>query len=103
MFTRVASRNEIPEGRGLRVQVGDVEIGLFVLDGQVYALDNLCPHAGVPLHDGDIEGSCVLCPGHGWEFDLRTGEGPFGERVQIFPIKLEGDEIWVDAESPYEG
>ncbi len=103
MFRRVAYTSEIPDGRGLRVRAGDVDIALFRIEGGIAALESACPHAGIPLDEGDIENGCVVCPGHGWEFDLRTGEGPFGDRVQLFPVKLEGDEVWVDAESPYEG
>lgn len=103
MFKRAAKLDELPKGRGLRVRIDDADIALFLReDGSVSAIENVCPHAGIPLDDGEIVDGCVLCPGHGWEFNLTTGEGPFGDRVQLYPVKMEGDEIWVDAESPYE-
>jgi nitrite reductase/ring-hydroxylating ferredoxin subunit len=41
--------------------------------GQLHALDSVCPHAGGPLGDGDLDDDAVVCPYHGWAFDLRTG------------------------------
>jgi thiamine pyrophosphate-dependent acetolactate synthase large subunit-like protein/nitrite reductase/ring-hydroxylating ferredoxin subunit len=42
------------------------------------ALDNRCPHQGGPLGEGQIEGSCLICPWHGYEYDPLTGEPPEG-------------------------
>src|SRR5689334_17037924 len=52
---------------GRRVLVANVE-------GQFCALDDLCPHLAVPLSRGELQEGCVVCPGHGSVFDLRSGE-----------------------------
>ncbi len=64
---------DIPTDRALRVTTGEHDLALFQLDGEVYALENACPHKGGPLGEGVVENGCVLCPLHGWAFDLKTG------------------------------
>jgi len=51
------------------------EIAVFNIDGEYFAIDNHCPHKGIGLCDGMVDGYVVSCPGHGWEFDLKTGKG----------------------------
>ena len=102
-FTRVASLAEIPEAGGFRAILGELEIGLFRVDGELFAIDNVCPHAGFPLSEGFLEGACVICPGHMWEFDVRTGLPPAvksGAALARYPVRVEGDDVWVDPESP---
>lgn len=69
----VATTDELTEGRCRVVTVAGVEIGLFVVAGEVRAYRNFCPHAGAPLSAGSIRGGIVRCPWHGWAFDLQTG------------------------------
>ncbi len=98
-FTRVASFAELQEKGALCVKVGEREIGLFRAGDEVYAMDNICPHAGLPLHEGEVEGTAVICAGHGWEFDFRTGLAPGEvneEPLDRFPVRVEGDDIWID-------
>ncbi len=65
----------VPSGKGETVELGGRRIAVFNVDGQFYALDDTCPHRGGPLGPGWIEGEkcTVVCPLHGWEFDLKTG------------------------------
>ena len=73
-FVRAASMSEIaPETCSLVVLKGK-EIVLFNVDGEYFALDNLCTHEEGPLCEGEIEGHEVTCPWHGARFDIRTGE-----------------------------
>lgn len=55
------------------VKVAGREIALFRTGKTVAALDNACPHQGGPLVEGVVQGGHVLCPWHGWRFDLATG------------------------------
>ncbi|XP_047494043.1 Rieske domain-containing protein-like [Penaeus chinensis] len=64
---------------GSLVKVNEQDVALFRYGDVVYAISEHCPHAGGPLHIGDIEdvpgkSLCVRCPYHGWKFDLKTGE-----------------------------
>ncbi len=96
-FVKVAAVTEIQPGQGKAVAVADREIALFNCGGQFYAIDNTCPHHGGPLGDGDLDGSVVTCPWHGWRFDVRTGVSPVvpSAKVNRFEVKVEGNDILV--------
>ena len=102
-FERLACVSEIPEECGLSVRRGELEIGLYRVEGRVYAMENVCPHAGYLLHEGELDGSYVVCPGHGWAFSVVTGLAP-GEveeqPLRRYPVRIEGDEVWIDLETP---
>ncbi len=67
--------SDLAEGRGIIVALRkDKEIALFNANGKFYAIENFCPHKGVPLVDSKIKGREVECKLHGWRFDLKTGE-----------------------------
>jgi nitrite reductase/ring-hydroxylating ferredoxin subunit len=100
-FETVARLEEIPDRRGLRVQIGDVEIGLFRVEGRVHAMANRCPHAAFPLNRGELIGSVIVCPAHGWDFDVCTGFKPGyddGFPIPTFAVQVDGDEVSVDVE-----
>jgi len=100
-FTRVARLEQIPEGRGKRVRVGEIEVGLFRVGNEVHAIENLCPHAGYPLSEGILEDCVVICPLHGWDFDVTTGfkpDDPDGFPIPCFAVRVEDGEISVDIE-----
>ena len=102
---RVANESEIPRDRGLCVRVGRVEIGLYRVGGEVFAMENACPHAGYPLHEGELDGPVVTCPQHLWQFDVRTGRGPGesdGWPIPCFPARVDGGEVWIDVPLPHE-
>lgn len=66
---------DVPAGRGATVKLkGGAEVALFNSNGKFYALENFCPHKGVPLADSKLKASYVECDLHGWKFDLTTGE-----------------------------
>jgi nitrite reductase/ring-hydroxylating ferredoxin subunit len=96
-FVKMATLGEIPVGGAKEVEFEGRVYGLFNVDGQISAIDGLCPHQGGPLVDGPLEGCVVSCPWHGWEFDVVTGRSPLGPKIkqQVFEVKVEGDDIFV--------
>lgn len=94
---KLAHINNIPEGKSIVVNAGENEIALYKIQGQIYALNNACPHMGGPLGEGDIENFCVTCPWHGWEFDIKTGTCITmpGEDAERFDIEIINDEIYI--------
>ena len=98
-FVKVAKKADIPQDSGLQVQVHGRDIAIFNVGGKLYALDNMCPHQGGPLAEGGLNGSEVMCPWHGWQFDVTSGVCAFNPSIkqQTFPVKEEGDDVWVQA------
>ena len=97
----VANFADIPSGHGLCVRVGTVEIGLFRVGDEIYAMENRCPHADSPLSEGRLTGNVIVCRAHGWDFDVRTGfkpGDPDGWPIPCFAVRVEGDQVWIDLE-----
>ncbi len=98
-WVRLCPVNEAPKpGEVMEVEAYGTQICLANVDGQLHALDNLCPHRQGPLGQGWIEGKTVVCPWHAWAFDLITGIAREPERaeVRVFPVRTEGDDLLVD-------
>ncbi|ADW68625.1 Rieske (2Fe-2S) protein [Granulicella tundricola] len=86
------------EGKVMEAEVEGVSICVAKTGGELCAVDNWCPHRRGPLGQGWMEGNAVVCPWHSWAFDVRTGiaDYPEKERVDVFPLKVEGDDVLVD-------
>jgi len=67
---------DVPPGHAARVEIGDVPVAIFNVDGEFFCIDDTCTHAEASLSDGDLDISrCAIeCPLHGSAFDLRTGD-----------------------------
>src|SRR5207302_8394110 len=96
---RVASASDVPAGTGAVVNAGGRLLALFNVDGTFYALDNTCLHRGGPVGEGDLDGTIVTCPWHGWEYDVRTGANTINPaaRLKTYEVRVEGDDILVGA------
>jgi nitrite reductase/ring-hydroxylating ferredoxin subunit len=98
-FVRVARLGDLPEGGLLRAEVAGRLICLAKVAGQIYAVDDDCPHIGGALDEGELEGCVLTCPVHLAQFDVRTGEvlrGPARENVPTYAVRVEGDDILVE-------
>lgn len=74
------------------IELDDIEVMVFNLDGQFYAIEDQCTHDGGPLSDGDIEGCEIICPRHAARFDIRNGKvtaPPAYEDLHTFPLRIE--------------
>lgn len=81
------------QGRAM-VKVGDTEVALFRVDGQVYAIQNRCPHRGGPLVRGFlVAGPAIRCPMHAWRYDLATGVSNRPARATVYPVRVDGDQV----------
>ncbi len=98
-FVRVAKVSDIPPGQGRVVVVQGRPIALFNVGGSLYALSNVCLHRGGPIGEGELDGTVVTCPLHGWEYDVRTGSNTINPaaRLLTFPVRIEGDDVLVGA------
>ncbi|MEM9020411.1 MAG: Rieske (2Fe-2S) protein [Planctomycetota bacterium] len=72
-WTDIADADDLPEGGRLCVSVNDRPLVVLRVDDTVYAIDNVCPHAGRPLDQGEVRGRTITCPYHGYAYSLATG------------------------------
>lgn len=97
--TALVRTGDVPPGTSKTVEHAGREFVIFNVAGQFYTLPNLCPHIGGPLGDGPIEGQVVVCPWHGWQFDITTGNCLTHDRhAACYPTTIEGE--WVVVELP---
>jgi len=96
-YIKLCMLSDLKEKQGKRFIVDEVEVALFLIDGEVFAVSNICPHQHTALiYDGFIEGGCVVCPAHGWMFDLRTGKRQTGSRgIEAYPVKIKNEEVFI--------
>jgi nitrite reductase (NADH) small subunit len=89
-----------PPGQVAEAEAAGVTVCLANIDGELRAMDNLCPHRGAPLGQGSIEGDAVMCPWHAWLFDTTTGvaAAPERGRVAVFSLEVVGDAVMIDLE-----
>ena len=97
----VCPLEELPPGTVKIVRDGELTIGVYNLDGELYALEDRCSHDDGPLCEGDFdaERGIVICPRHGANFDIRTGQAltlPAYIPVETFPVRVDDGMIKVD-------
>ena len=92
--------DEIPVGENRCVQLGAYQVGLFRNRDGLFALDNICPHRGAPLHDGFVSDGQVTCPWHQWQFQLEDGVCRNIPKVRIaaYAVEVRDGTIWIDIE-----
>jgi nitrite reductase/ring-hydroxylating ferredoxin subunit len=90
-FISVGRVEDIPNGRCASFQLLEGnELAIYNVDGEFYATSNFCPHRGAPLSEGILCGSVIECGLHGWQFDVRTGEGlTVPEPVESYRVVIE--------------
>ncbi len=98
MFHAVAKTSEIPDPGKLLVEVEDQLVALFHVDGDFYALDDVCTHDGGPLAEGEMDGCQIICPRHGARFDIKTGAAltmPATKPTTSHEVKVEDGQVFV--------
>ncbi len=72
-WTDVGAWSELEHAGLMEVRVEGEAVALALVDGEAHAVAGTCLHAGGPLADGTIEGRSIVCPYHGWSYDLTNG------------------------------
>ena len=101
------------DGARILTEIEGVEIAVFNLNGEYHALANFCPHQSGPLCEGPLRGRVtvgddleweydseeknVVCPWHGWMFDIETGENVDADRYTVpkYDVEVDDGEIFV--------
>ena len=113
-WTKVLGQEELNSGERKVVKVGTTNILLLNESGEIYAVNNVCPHLKLPLKKGKVtEDKAIVCPWHRSSFDLCTGNvtnwtpWPPGvgkvmgmvskeKALSVFPTRIEEGSIWID-------
>jgi naphthalene 1,2-dioxygenase system ferredoxin subunit len=95
----LGSQAEVFGTRACRsMKIEGVQIGLFLVDGEIYAIDDICSHGNARLSEGDVEGFEVECPLHAGLFDIRSGKAltaPLTRDVRSHRIRRDGDALFL--------
>ena len=101
MQVEIAPLADLPEGRGVVVEVDGERVALFRTGDTVNAIGDRCSHAEASLAEGDLFDGEVECPRHGSPFDLTTGEPgalPATRPVPVFPTTVEDGVVYLTIE-----
>ena len=95
--SKVAEVADLGVGQAKVVDVDGRSVAVFNVEGRLYAIDNVCPHRGGPLGEGDLEGTIAICPWHGWRWDVTTGCNANNPAVKVacYPVTVEQGAVYV--------
>jgi 3-phenylpropionate/trans-cinnamate dioxygenase ferredoxin component len=97
-FTTLASLKALKISKLLRADCDGHSLCLAYVDGNVFAVDDMCTHEDASLSKGSLHGECVKCPLHGSRFDLNTGDAqdePAELPLNTYEVRIVGDDIQV--------
>lgn len=87
----ITELENLPRGRGVRVEIGEERVALFRIEDTVYAIGDRCSHAEASLAEGEVFDTDVECPRHGSEFSLETGKPgslPATKPVPTYEVRI---------------
>ena len=90
-WINAVAETDLKPGEHTVIEIEDAAIVLFNLDGEFYALEDVCTHDGSEIASGCIVGGSIECPRHGARFDIKTGEvtaPPAYEPIDTFPVQV---------------
>jgi len=101
----VCAASELPDGSARIVHDGSLAIGVYNLNGELYAIEDRCSHDDGPLCEGELDADegVAICPRHGARIDIRTGRAltlPAVLPVQTFPVRVDDGRVFVEVAAP---
>jgi nitrite reductase/ring-hydroxylating ferredoxin subunit len=97
-FVTVGKPEDVPEGEPKAFDVGERVVTVVKLEDGYFAFDDECTHRQCSLAEGELEERSIVCPCHGSEFDVRTGEvmnPPAVQPLQILQVRVEDGELQI--------
>jgi nitrite reductase/ring-hydroxylating ferredoxin subunit len=97
-FVKIAESKDIEPSSMKAVDVAGEKVCIINIEGNYYAIGNVCTHMGGPLNEGTLEGFEVECPWHGSKFDVRSGQPtkpPARQPVSSYEVKVQDNNILV--------
>jgi 3-phenylpropionate/trans-cinnamate dioxygenase ferredoxin component len=102
MATRLCALAELSSEVPLRVEFDDLDVAVVKVGDEVFAIEDVCSHADVPLSEGEVEDCTIECALHGSRFDLRTGKptGPPANRpVPVFATSVVDGDVYAELDT----
>jgi 3-phenylpropionate/trans-cinnamate dioxygenase ferredoxin component len=99
-FHRICSIKDLNENTGKRFIINNLEIAVFLIQNKAYAVSNICPHKHSALiYDGFVEDENVVCPAHGWTFNIKNGKTLTGSKgLDVYETVCVEDQVYVKVE-----
>jgi 3-phenylpropionate/trans-cinnamate dioxygenase ferredoxin subunit len=97
-FVKIAKISDIPAGQVKVFDAAGRRVCVCHVDGQFFAIADLCTHDNGPLGEGELVANQIECPRHGARFDVKTGKPlclPAVVPVPTYPVEVRGDDLWV--------
>jgi len=97
-YVKLTTTSELPPpGEAREFEINGKTVCVANTGDTYAAMDNVCLHRGGPLGQGMVDGNKIICPWHGWMFDVTTGASTHdtNARVRVFPLKVEGEEVFI--------
>jgi len=100
VWVPVLEANELQDGSMKLVDAEGTHVLLVKVSGQIFAIDNRCPHMSCGFSGGSLDGHAIICPCHDWRFDLLTGEYEEIKEMKLvkYEWKIESEKIWIKLE-----
>ncbi len=99
----VGKHKDLRDGEMKMVRVGNKEILVVKIDGNIFAIDGWCSHMGAPLDGGQLREKTIRCRVHGAVFDLETGKVLMNlqaKDLRTYPVVIEGEEVYLEYSPP---
>ncbi len=97
---QVAQVEDLEPGSMTMVEVDGKPVLLANVDGEFYAVSDICTHEEYNLSEGSLEGNEVECPGHSAFFDLKTGDvtdGPAMDPLETYSVQVEDGAVFIES------
>lgn len=96
-YIEVLKTSDLPVGRAKACVAGGQTIAVYHTASGFYATDNICPHRGGPLAEGDLIGNEITCPWHLWGFDVTTGLCAGNPEISVATreVHVDGEQVMV--------
>jgi 3-phenylpropionate/trans-cinnamate dioxygenase ferredoxin subunit len=103
--TRLCALTELEPAVPLRVELDQIDVAVVRVGDEIFAIEDVCSHAEIPLSEGEVSDCTIECELHGSRFDLRTGKptGPPASRpVPVFPTHVVDGDVYADLDAPFQ-
>jgi nitrite reductase/ring-hydroxylating ferredoxin subunit len=98
-WTDIGPASDFPAGDRTCVEVAGQRVVVFNIDGSLFAIENRCPHAGLPLDDGERAGLTLTCAHHGYTYNIKTGKDvddpAYGTPVPTLDVRADDGRVLI--------